>query len=61
MKIVHEKLEHENFMEICLSPKEFDLIKEYMIITKRCYIEGEETSIGIKLGLELETEEDDYF
>ena len=59
MRIVHEKLDHENFMEICLSPREFDLIKDYMIITKKCYIEGEETCIGIKLGLDLGSDEED--
>lgn len=61
MRIVHEKLEDEIFMEICLSPREFDLIKDYMIITKKCYIDGEVTSVGIKLGLELQDEYEECF
>ena len=61
MRIVHEKLEDENFMEVCLSPREYDLIKQYMIITTKCLIDGEITSLGIKLGLDLEDEIEEHF
>jgi len=57
MRIVHESFDHENFMEICISPREFDLLKDYMIITQKCYIQGEIISVGIKRGLEMKNEE----
>lgn len=57
MRIVQEKFEREEYLELCLSEREFDLIKEYMIISKKCLLNGEITNIGVKLELELDDEE----
>ena len=58
MKIVQEKVDKENYLELCISPQEFDLIKNYFIISKKVMFEGEETNIGVKLALDLEEYEE---
>jgi hypothetical protein len=59
MKIVHEKLDRESFLEFSLTPQEYCAIKDYMIISKKCYIHGEETNIGIKLELYAENDDEE--
>lgn len=54
MRIVHEKVDREHYLELCLSPREFEMIKDYIIISKKVYLKGEITNIGVKLGLEVE-------
>lgn len=58
MKIVHEKVDGDSFIELSISEKELDSIKDYMIISKKCYIKDEETFIGVKLELEIEDSEE---
>jgi len=54
MKIVQEKVDKENYLELCLTKKEFDLALDYMIISTKCEINGIDTNIGVKLNLENE-------
>lgn len=64
MKIVQEKIDKEHFLELSLTPKEFDFLKEYMIISKKCFINGKETNIGVKMEIFEEfdeTEDKIYF
>lgn len=58
MRIVHEKADKENFLEFSITDKEHELIKNYMIISKTCYIEGGQVTIGIKLEIDREIDED---
>jgi len=51
MKIVQERVEKEDYLELSISPLECDLIKKYMIISKKCYINGDITNVGVKLEL----------
>lgn len=51
MKIVQERIESENYLEICISQKEFHLLHEYLIISESFSVLGEVTHIGIKLEL----------
>ncbi len=51
MKIVQERVDKEEFLELCITPHEYTLLKEYMIISKKCSIKGETTNVGIKLEL----------
>lgn len=61
MRIVHEKIDNENYLELCISPKEFELIKDYMIVSKRVLLEGFITNFGVKLELDLVDEEEDEY
>lgn len=56
MRIVHDELEGEEFLEIWISREEHDMIKDYMIVSKKHYLLGQEISIGISLNLEHENE-----
>lgn len=58
MKIVQERIDRENYLELSLTHKEFEIIKEYMIICKKCSIQGFETNVGVKLEIEAEGDED---
>lgn len=58
MRIVHETIDNENYLELCISPKEFELIKDYMIVSKKVMMEGLVTNFGVKLELDLEDEVD---
>ena len=51
MKIVQEKIDRENYLEICISKKEFSLLHEYLIISESFSVLGDVTHIGIKLEL----------
>jgi len=51
MKIVQESVDREEYLELCISPREYDLIKQFMIVSKKCYIKGDMTHVGIKLEL----------
>lgn len=51
MRIVQEKVDREQFLELCISEREFHLIKEYMMVSKICFIHGEVMRVGIKLEL----------
>ncbi len=58
MKIVQERVEKEDYLEMSLSLREHELLKEYMIISKKCYISGEMTNVGIKLQLGAEDDQE---
>jgi hypothetical protein len=58
MRIVQEKVDKENYLELCISPRELELLRDYMIISKKVFLEGEITNVGIKLGLDVESDED---
>lgn len=60
MKIVHERIDEERFIEVSISPREMDLMNDYMIISKECFIEGEPTYVGIKLGMDMEENDEGY-
>lgn len=51
MRIVHEKGDKEPYIELIISEGEFSMMKDYMIISKICFINGEITNVGIKLEL----------
>lgn len=51
MRIVQEKVESENFIEISLSPKDFAFLKDYMIMSKKTFIENEPYNLSVKLGI----------
>lgn len=57
MRIVHEMFDKEHYLELCISPREFDLIKDYFIVSKKVCFRGEETNVGVKLGLDIEDDE----
>jgi len=59
MKIVQDKLGRENFLDVYLTKKECDLINEYMVISKKTEVNGEEVQVGIKLAL-FDKEKEDY-
>ena len=54
MKIVHEKIGKESFLELSVTPKEYEMIKEYFIISKKIDLQGEEINVGIKMDLNEE-------
>lgn len=51
MRIVQEILDHEIFVDLCISQKEFESLKEYMIVSKKCFIDGAMCNLGIKLNV----------
>ena len=51
MRIVHEKVDEEQYIELSISEREFVMMKEYMIISKICFLNGQLTNVGIKLEL----------
>lgn len=57
MKIVQEKVDEENYLEICLAPHDWEKIKEYTIVSQLCYVKDERIIVGIKLDLEMEETE----
>ena len=57
MKIVHERIDSENFLEISLSAKEFEKIQNYMIISEKFIVQDNPIFIGVK----LDFEKDDKF
>jgi hypothetical protein len=59
MRIVQEILDKEDYLEICISPRELEMLEEYMIISKKCLLNGTVTNIGVKLGLEIGEDEED--
>lgn len=60
MRIVQEKVDKDCFLEICISLQDYENIKEFLIISKKCYIKGEETHVGIKLEPDNVQREDEY-
>jgi len=58
MRIVQEKVDRENYLELCVTPDEIDFLKETLIISKKCYIAGEITNVGIKLELHVDIDEE---
>lgn len=51
MIIVQEQVDLDKYIEISLSEKELNLLKEYMIMTKPFYHRGERVILSIKLGM----------
>ncbi len=51
MRIVNELVDEEHYIELSISEGEFSMMKEYFIISKICFINGELTNVGIKLEL----------
>ena len=47
MKISKESVDKQKYIDILLSDKEVSLLKEYIVISAECYINGEPISIGI--------------
>lgn len=60
MRIVQEKVDNEDYLELCISPREFEILQDYLIISKKWWIFGKETNVGIKLGLDMEDYEEHY-
>lgn len=58
MKIVQERVDREKYLEVCISEREFQMIKDYMIISKLCFLHGEYTNVGIKLELGEDSDEE---
>jgi len=58
MRIVHEMIGKEHFLDICISERELELLTDYFILSKKVLFRDEETNIGIKLGLDVEDDED---
>ena len=58
MRIVREKVDNEHYLELCISPKEFKLLNDYMIVSRQFQIDGLITNVGIKL--EIDEEEYDF-
>lgn len=51
MRIVQEKVDREQFLELRISEKELQLLKEYMMVSTICFVHGEVMRVGIKLEL----------
>lgn len=58
MKIVQERNGAEIFVDLLINEKEFNLLKEFMIINKSVLIFDKLVSFGIKLGLQEDFEDD---
>lgn len=59
MKIVHEKLGKEEFIEILIDKKDIQHIKEYFILQQPFYLESRPLNVGIKLRVHEDFEDDD--
>lgn len=57
MKIVQDKLGKEFFLDLLLTKKECELLKEYMVISQQVKVNGKEVNVGIKISLEEEIKE----
>jgi len=60
MRIVQENIDREDYLELCVTPKEIECLTDYMIISQKFYINGIVTNVGIKLEMEEEENEKDY-
>lgn len=59
MRILQERVDNEEYLELIISEREFSMIKEFMIISKRCLLNGELTNVGIKLELGENSDEEE--
>lgn len=57
MRIVQEKIDNENFLELSLTVKEFDYIKDFMIVSQIYDVYGNPTSIGVKLDFDEDSDD----
>ncbi len=59
MRILQERVDNEEYLELSISESEFSMIKEFMIISKRCLLNNKLTNIGIKLELGENSDEEE--
>lgn len=57
MKIVHETIDNQPFIDILLSPKEFEMIREHQMLSKEIEIFGAICNMGITVCLPNEDDE----
>ncbi len=58
MRILHERVDNEQYLELSISEREVAMIKEFMIISKRCFLNGKLTNVGVKLELGEDSDEE---
>jgi len=51
MRIVQEIFENEHFVDQIISRKEMDLLKEFMVLSFPCTIDGQKVNLGLKIEL----------
>ena len=58
MRIVQERVDRENYLELCITPKELQQLKDYLILSRPFIIQGMVTNVGIKLSLDEDLHEE---